>query len=216
MTTLSPSNPFIAGLVRHRVKNGGDPAALRMQYAELPAALRSVRRELLNPPAGSEDAYEAADAWSRDDYPKKGLLFLGGPGTGKTTLAVAAMRAWVEHNEGVEPVRFWDAPAGLEKVKRGFNWTPDSNQDEPEPVEALAADNAVLLIDDLGQGKVSDWVAYQFFLILNAATQNGTRLLITTNKTPTELEDNLVPAAVSRIYGLCQPLIFRNGDFRRM
>jgi DNA replication protein DnaC len=83
---------------------------------------------------------------------KAGLLLMGEPGTGKTHLAVAAFRALIA--KGFEGL-FFDYQNLLDRIRSGYDEASNSSDKEAYRV---AMDAEILLLDDLGAHRVTDWV----------------------------------------------------------
>lgn len=106
---------------------------------------------------------------------RPGLLLIGEPGTGKTHLAVAALRKIVE--KGFECL-FCDYQTLFDRIRSGYD--PSSNSADKEAYR-VALDAEVLLLDDLGAHRVTDWVEDTVTSIVTARCNNRKALIATTN-----------------------------------
>ena len=113
-----------------------------------------------------------------DHFPSEGrpgLLLIGEPGTGKTHLAVAAMRKIIE--KGFEAV-FCDYQNLLDRIRSGYDANSNSSDKEAYRV---ALDSEVLLLDDLGAHRISDWVEDTVTSIVTHRCNHRKALIATTN-----------------------------------
>ncbi len=122
------------------------------------------------------------EAFARD-FPtglETGLLLMGPCGSGKTHLAVSALRQIVLRGHiGL----FYDYRELLKEIQGSYNpENPTTELGVLEPV--LAAD--VLLLDDLGASKPSPWAMETVGHILNARYNDRKATLITTNYLDTD------------------------------
>ena len=106
---------------------------------------------------------------------RPGLLLIGEPGTGKTHLAVAALRKIIE--KGFECL-FCDYQTLLDRIRSGYD--PGSNSADKEAYR-VALDAEVLLLDDLGAHRVTDWVEDTVTSIVTSRCNNRKALIATTN-----------------------------------
>jgi DNA replication protein DnaC len=153
-----------------------------------------------------------------------GLLFTGNNGVGKTHLAVAVMRELVT-TKGVRGA-FWDFNALIREIKRSYD--PETRTTEAEVLEPVIATD-VLLLDDLGAWKMTDWMIDTLFHILNGRYMEKRVTLITTNFQDADRQtarsaDHLVrkeflverigPRIRSRLMEMCLVIALEGPDFR--
>jgi DNA replication protein DnaC len=140
----------------------------------------------------------------------RGIWFVGGVGTGKTTLAMLISKAALEADR---TVAIYSLPRLLALLRDTFD--DDAQFSLSELVERLCSVD-LLHIDDVGAEQSSPWVLEQLYTIVNTRYEDGKALLLTTNLDRAELEAQIGHRTVSRIYEMCggDPLPMWGDDHR--
>lgn len=153
------------------------------------------------------------------EYPSvdRGLLFMGTCGVGKTHLSVAALRELVE-KKGVSCL-FYESGSLLKEIQNSYD--PVSQTSELM-VLAPVINAEVLVLDELGATKPTDWVRDTMMQIINARYNDRRLTIFTTNYVdepghPSEetLEDRIGASLRSRLYEMCRTVIIEGEDYRR-
>jgi DNA replication protein DnaC len=105
-----------------------------------------------------------------------GLLFCGTNGVGKTHLAVAVLHEIVTKRGGRG--QFWDFHELIREIKSSYD--PETKTTELE-VLAPVVETDLLVLDDLGAWKMTDWMNDTLFYILNSRYMAKRPTVITTN-----------------------------------
>ena len=140
----------------------------------------------------------------------KGLWFGGDIGTGKTSLAMLVVLAAEQANRStlVYPITRL-----LAEIRDTYN-----NEHGASYMQLFRRITEVdlLLIDDLGTEKQSDWVLEQLYSIVNERWQDERSIIVTSNTIELgELREQLGWRTVSRIVEMCDdPLQLRGDDLR--
>jgi DNA replication protein DnaC len=116
---------------------------------------------------------------------RPGLLLIGEPGSGKTHLAVAALRRIIA--KGFQGV-FFDYQNLLDRIRSGFD--PNSGTSDREAYR-VALDAEVLLLDDLGAHRVLPWIEDVVTAVITHRCNNRLALIATTNLPDTEAGDRV-------------------------
>ena len=113
-----------------------------------------------------------------EEYPteKTGVLFAGSVGVGKTHLAVGILKALIR-DKGV-PCLFCDYRELLKSIQNSFN---SSVQATEMGILRPVFDAEVLVLDELGAVRSTEWVFDTVNYILNSRYNNNKTTIITTN-----------------------------------
>jgi DNA replication protein DnaC len=145
----------------------------------IPKRLREVSFERNPLPAVNPDVVRHVRAFMRriDENLGEGagLWFHGDVGTGKTSLALLVCKAAIESGRSVA---IYSTPLLLADLKSTFE--RDASQSYLELFHRLCAVD-LLLLDDLGAEKQTDWVLEQLYSLVNERWQNQRSILVTTN-----------------------------------
>ncbi len=125
-----------------------------------------------------EEAHFIASGFAKKCDPRgdKGLLIIGKIGTGKTHLAVGIIKELIV-NRGI-PCLFYDYRELLKEIQNSYNSTVQTTElDVLRPV----FETDVLVLDELGAVKPTEWVWDTVSLILNTRYNDNRTTIITTN-----------------------------------
>lgn len=132
------------------------------------------------------------------------VLIVGPVGTGKTHLASAMIQPWCQ--------------AGLTVQLISEPWLFDSlRPGGPEDAMAvLAEDVDRLVIDDVGQARVTEWSAERFGMLVDARWSQRRPTVFTTNRDPAQLVAHVGARAYSRMTGGALKIALTGDDRRRV
>lgn len=117
---------------------------------------------------------------------KPGILLVGDSGTGKTHLAVATLQALIElGHHGV----FFDYQNLLDRIRSSYDATSGATDREAYR-SALEAE--ILLLDDLGAHRVTEWVEDTVTSILTYRCNHQKPLIATTNLSDPDITGNVL------------------------
>jgi DNA replication protein DnaC len=182
----------------------------------------------------------AIESWAAQ-YPldRTGLLLIGSSGTGKTHLAVAALR---ELTSKSIHCLFCDYRDLLKQIQNSYN--PSVKVEELDLLRPVF-EAEVLLLDDLGAVKPSEWIWDTVSLILNTRYNQNRTTLITSNfldgpaagtaeskqlraahrenkeqvahstNEDLTLADRIGERMRSRLFEMCRPVLVLGSDYRR-
>jgi DNA replication protein DnaC len=145
---------------------------------------------------------------NRHDRPGKGLLMTGREGTGKTHLAVAILKEVI--GKGYKGM-YWNVPELFLELRRRM---ADESQDSEADLFDAARRADLLVLDDLGAERTSEYVVDRLYVMINRRYEDDSATIITTNRTLAELKQQLSPRIASRIAEMCVSMEFPEGDYR--
>lgn len=136
---------------------------------------------------------------------KKGLILVGNNGVGKTHLACSIANKLIEN--GI-PVIYGTLINLLAELRNSYD--TENNISEMEIIK-LYENVDLLIIDDLGKEKPSEWGLEKLFTIINSRYENNLPVIITTNYNQNSLLERLslngeietARSIISRLYEMC-------------
>lgn len=172
---------------RRRVEAANIP--LRYHQYRVSDMSADVRRWTVLPNNDAEDG-------AFFDWRKDGLYLYGEFGTGKTAQACAALRYWAAELDYES--RFLTTTELLDRIKRVF----DTHEHDDVLEDAKTVE--VLLLDDIGAEKVTDWVRDRLFAVINERYNERRVTLFTSNLAPDKLAEHVGERIAWRILEMCR------------
>lgn len=147
---------------------------------------------------------------------KKGLILVGNNGVGKTHLACSIANKLIEN--GI-PVIYGTLINLLAELRNSYDTDNDISEME---IIKLYENVALLIIDDLGKEKPSEWGLEELFTIINSRYENNLPVIITTNYNQNSLVERLslngeietAKSIISRLYEMCYLVKIEDIDHR--
>lgn len=141
----------------------------------------------------------------------KGLIIMGESGVGKTHLAASIANRLIENDKIVLMERLITL---LDMIKETFK---DNTKSENELIE-LYSNVDLIIIDDLGTEKISNWALEKLYTIIENRNENKLPIIITTRFNKQGLierfsqsqDEQLVDAIISKLYQMCYGVTLKN------
>lgn len=152
------------------------------------------------------------------EYPAvdRGLLLMGSVGVGKTHLAVSILKGLTERGFSC---LFYEFSSLLKEIQDSYN--PHTHASELS-VLAPVLNTEILVLDELGASKPTDWVRDTLAHVINTRYNEKKFTVFTTNyldMRPNDreetLEDRVGVRVRSRLYEMCRTVSMEGKDYRR-
>lgn len=184
-----------------------------LKWANLPEE-RTLLTEYRTETQAQRDAVTTVQQWVGGNIPEPWLFLYGSVGTGKTHLATAAAHMLL--GAGIR-VRYEYVPEFLRKLRDSYSRDQETErQGERGAGTAELWDYAqsadVLILDDLGTERATDWAAEQLRMLVDYRYREKAPTIITTNVGPEQIE----PRIMSRLKDtwVCRPIAMIWADYR--
>lgn len=139
----------------------------------------------------------------------KGLFLTGTVGTGKTHLLAAIIDYIARlYKRKIGRVMYFTSTGLLNEIRNSYN------NNESEEFVHKVKNCSLLLIDDFGAEKTTDWVLETYFEIIDYRYSNLLPTIIATNLTDKEIKEKLSERIMSRIYEVNKGIKLIGKDYR--
>src|SRR5690606_3291147 len=178
-----------AALLAYKDAYRMDAAAELWQTVDVPERYRGCTLDNFERRKGASKALRACRDWLQRSDDSYGLVLVGPVGCGKTHLAVATARASIEAD--LHTVEFVSANELVERHRAsGFD----------RAVLEDFAQTALLILDDLGQTRATDYTRDTIYTLLDTRYTAQRPTIISTNLDGSKLATLYGDALVSRLY----------------
>ncbi len=146
----------------------------------------------------------------------QGLLLMGPVGVGKTHLAVSMLKGLTER--GGFSCLFYEFGSLLKEIQDSYN---SHTQTSELGVLSPVLNTDVLVLDELGASKPTDWVRDTMAHIINTRYNDRKHTIFTTNYLDERqgneetLEDRIGIRLRSRLFEMCRTVEIKGADYRR-
>ena len=146
---------------------------------------------------------------------RNGLFICGECGVGKSHLAFATANSLIEKGNSVIAMTMIDL---LLKIKSSFNAC--NNKLTEEEILKIYTDCALLVIDDLGKEKPTEWALQMIYSVIDRRYNALKPIIVTTNFTASELikrfgDSSIGNAIVDRLFEICQYVPIEGESYRK-
>jgi DNA replication protein DnaC len=115
-------------------------------------------------------------------------LLVGSPGNGKTHLAIAAM-----HEFGLTRSMYWKVPSFLAWIReKAYGDKEGANMSVETLIASYVTGDFLLVLDDFGVEKMTDWAAEQLYRIIDSRYEDDLPTIVTTNRELQTLDARIV------------------------
>lgn len=142
-----------------------------------------------------------------DDLSKNWLFLYGSPGTGKSYAAAIACQIALLQEKSVYFTTVADL---LEELRPN-----ELDITKPKTTLYCAKKTEVLVLDDIGHEKSSEWVRTQLYMIINHRWKNSLCTIFTSNFPIEHLKDTVSDAVYSRVKGASLEIVLKGKDKRQ-
>lgn len=150
------------------------------------------------------------EKFERMSTTRKGLYIYGTVGTGKTHTAYALSES-AKEKTGLS-ARIYNTTELFMDMRKDINREPAEKKNLDKE---LMEYEGILVLDDIGAEKLSDWVFETFYLILNKRYNDMTPTIFTSNYSIEELSQRIGDRTTSRIVEMCD-IVRLDGKDRRL
>jgi len=154
--------------------------------------------------------YEYVKALGDNLRQGRGLMLIGGVGTGKTHVACAIARLACAQSDWLDLVHFVNVPELLAIVRRSYGKTSDVE----ELVTGRLEITDLVVLDDIAAEKSTDWAADLLYRIVNQRYENMLATIVTANVDLESLRLRIGERIVSRLYERCVVVDMSGPDYR--
>lgn len=203
-----------------------------MKNFKIPKRFRNKKFNNYDLERGNNKVFKKVKSYADnfDKHHKNGtwLVLAGGYGLGKTHLALAAAREslmffakkMAEKSRstiysGVEKIKFISSSEMIQAIRDSY----DSDQLDERQLMNIYKKTSLLIIDDLGTEKASEWQQEKIYIILNYRYNEMLPTIITTNLSGAELTQHISPRVVERMIEAADRgkymLNFKGDSYRR-
>lgn len=127
---------------------------------------------------------------------RKGLYIYGDCGTGKTYIAYSILMYFSKID--LFKARFYTSTEILDKLKEDYSENSKRNFNE------INEYTGILIIDDIGSEKVTDWVLETYYKIINHRYEKKLPVIFTSNLSLADLSEVYGDRIPSRITEMCK------------
>lgn len=144
-----------------------------------------------------------ANQWISEGFDNAENLILSGPtGSGKTSMAYAIGRAIYSLGH---KVKVWSAAELFDEMRTA---------EQSKVVLQSVKSSTLLILDDLGSERKTEWVEERLFLIVDFRWQWRLPMIVTTNLTPETFQEKVSERVTSRLFEDCQYITVTGDDYR--
>ena len=169
--------------------------------------------------SNNKKVYQSLKEYSEklvNEVERKGLILVGNNGVGKTHLACSIANELIKNGIPIIYGTLINLLAELKNIYDVYN-----NISEMKIIK-LYEKVDLLIIDDLGKEKPSEWGLEKLFTIINSRYENNLPVIITTNYDQNSLIDRLsineeietAKSIISRLYEMCYLVKIEDRDHR--